>query len=399
MNLIKTRNLIVSLILAYLPLTAMAAPPYNGTVFLDPDIITESDPTTFTGLEYTGQGMRTMFDRRINDWAENNAYLFLAHYADAADIEIQVNPEYGNPQSAQSVAEYYAPVFGRLPAALRKDVETSWIHLGDEAFGGGNNNLLIHTGSLAQSYIDDGILEETLVHEAAHTSLDPYYADAAGWLAAQDNDPDFISTYARDNPDREDIAESFLTYIAVRFRANRISNDMAAVIEQTIPNRIEYFDSLELDLTLLEAEFSINAGLNDAWYNPDTDGQGFFITVFPDLGFVSMAWFTYDTEFPPNDATANLGDPGHRWITAAGVIVGNKVVMDIVMTSGGVFDTDTEIQRTEPPGSDGTITLTFESCNSATIEYDIKSIGKTGTIPVQRVAEDNVVVCEALNSE
>ena len=26
--------------------------------------------------------------------------------------------------------------------------------------------------------------------------------------------------------------------------------------------------------------FKMNAGLNDAWYNPDTDGQGFFITVF-----------------------------------------------------------------------------------------------------------------------
>ena len=49
--------------------------------------------------------------------------------------------------------------------------------------------------------------------------------------------------------------------------------------------------------------FLINAGLNDAWYFPDTDGQGFFITVFPDLGAVSLAWFTYDTELPPLDAT------------------------------------------------------------------------------------------------
>jgi len=58
--------------------------------------------------------------------------------------------------------------------------------------------------------------------------------------------------------------------------------------------------------------------LNDAWYNPETDGQGFFITVFPDLGFLSLAWFTYDTELPAEDAEANLGDAGHRWITALG---------------------------------------------------------------------------------
>ena len=58
-----------------------------------------------------------------------------------------------------------------------------------------------------------------------------------------------------------------------------------------------------------EGLFQINAGLNDAWYNPLTDGQGFFITVFPELGKLSLAWFTYDTELPPEDAQAILGDP------------------------------------------------------------------------------------------
>lgn len=144
--------------------------------------------------------------------------------------------------------------------------------------------------------------------------------------------------------------------------------------------------------------FRINAGLNDAWYDPATDGQGFFITVFPNLGAVSLAWFTYDTELPPIDATANLGDPGHRWLTAVGPIVGNQVTMNIEMTSGGIFDTATLIDRTDPPGSDGTIILTFDSCNSGTIEYDITSINRQGTVPIQRVADDNIALCEALNS-
>ncbi len=141
----------------------------------------------------------------------------------------------------------------------------------------------------------------------------------------------------------------------------------------------------------------INPGLNDAWYDPETNGQGFFITVFPDLSAMSLAWFTYDTELPPIDATANLGDPGHRWITAVGLIEGNQVVMDIEMTSGGLFDTATEITRTDPPGSDGTIILTFDSCNSGTVEYDIPSISRFGTVPIQRIATDNVALCEALN--
>lgn len=139
----------------------------------------------------------------------------------------------------------------------------------------------------------------------------------------------------------------------------------------------------------------INAGLNDAWYYPETDGQGFFITVFPDLEKVSLAWFTYDTELPPLDAVANLGDAGHRWMTALGPIDGNQVVMNIVLTSGGLFDTPTEIQRTDPRGSDGTLTLIFDSCNSGSVEYNIPSIDQVGIVPIQRVAGDNIKLCEA----
>ena len=152
------------------------------------------------------------------------------------------------------------------------------------------------------------------------------------------------------------------------------------------------------DLSMFNA-FRINPGLNDAWYNPETDGQGFFITVFPDLGYVSLAWFTYDTVLPPEDAVANLGDAGHRWLTALGPIAEDQVVMNITMTSGGIFDTATEIQKTDPPGSDGTIILTFDDCNSATVEYDIPAINRQGIVPIRRVANDNIVICEALKTQ
>jgi hypothetical protein len=143
----------------------------------------------------------------------------------------------------------------------------------------------------------------------------------------------------------------------------------------------------------------LTPGMNDAWYDPQTDGQGFFIAVFPGLETVSLAWFTYDTELPSGNAVASLGDPGHRWMTAIGPIDGNQATLDIVITSGGLFDTPTDVQRTEPPGSDGTIKLSFDSCNSGTVEYDIPSIERQGIIPIRRVANDNVALCEALNTE
>lgn len=36
--------------------TASAAPITAGTLFLDPDIVTASDPSTFVGLSYAGTG-------------------------------------------------------------------------------------------------------------------------------------------------------------------------------------------------------------------------------------------------------------------------------------------------------------------------------------------------------
>ena len=150
------------------------------------------------------------------------------------------------------------------------------------------------------------------------------------------------------------------------------------------------------DGDVIPEPFQMNAGFNDAWYDPVTDGQGFFITIFPNLGLATAAWFTYDTVLPPDDVTANLGDPGHRWMTAAGPIIDNQSVMNITLTSGGIFDMVTDVQRTDPPGSDGTLTLTFDSCTAGTVEYDIPSIDMVGIVPIVRIADDNVALCEAL---
>ncbi len=230
---------------------ALGDPPFAGTIFIDPDIITSTDPTTFQSASYAGRGKRRMFDRRAG-WIEVNAYLFNASFDDGLTAEIQVNPEFGNESAASIEAQKYGQVIGRLPTGLRTDVETVWIPRGEEPLGGGNNNLLIHT-ERADLSVADGILEETLVHEAAHTSLDAAHATAPGWLASQTADGEFISTYARDNSNREDIAESFLPYLAVRYRPDRIPQSLADVISQTIPNRIAYFDNQPFSAYPLEA--------------------------------------------------------------------------------------------------------------------------------------------------
>lgn len=225
----------------------IATPPFHGTIFLDPDIITDSDYSTFVSLSYAGQDTRRMYDRRIADWVSLTPFLFNSEFDDGLTIEIQVNPEFLNPDGAELVAIKFATAVGRLPTVLRKDVETLSIHKGNESFGGGNNNILIHTGR-AGIHENKGILEEVLIHEASHTSLDADHSTSSGWILAQQKDGNFISTYAKDHPTTEDIAASFLVYFAVRYRSERISESLKNKILETIPNRIAYFDDQNFNM-------------------------------------------------------------------------------------------------------------------------------------------------------
>jgi len=146
----------------------------------------------------------------------------------------------------------------------------------------------------------------------------------------------------------------------------------------------------------VQSAFQINAGLNDAWVNLETLGQGFFITVFPDIQKMFLAWFTYDTERPPPEAEAILGEPGHRWLTAFGPYSGDTAELKVELTKGGVFDS---AQPQVTQGPDGTIEVIFSGCNAGMVNYDITSAGVSGQVPIERISLDNVPVCETLSAQ
>ncbi|MEE4173625.1 MAG: endonuclease [Xanthomonadales bacterium] len=158
-------------------------------------------------------------------------------------------------------------------------------------------------------------------------------------------------------------------------------------------DRPEWVACLYLDL----CGFTINAGLNDAWFDPATAGQGFFVTVFPESKQLFLAHFTFDTERPAEDASAVVGAPGHRWITAIGPIEGNRATLTATLTSGGLFDDPAPVQNDTPYGS---YVLTFDGCASATLTYEFPEAGSapglSGEITLQRVVPDNIALCESL---
>jgi hypothetical protein len=138
--------------------------------------------------------------------------------------------------------------------------------------------------------------------------------------------------------------------------------------------------------------------MSDAWYNPDTNGQGFLIMVFPGIKLIFLAWFTFDTERPPEDVNAIMGAPGQRWLTAQGIYDGDTANLTIFLTEGGVFDSAQPAASTDQAGY-GTMTLEFVDCSEGLVHYEIPSLGLSGDIPNQRIVPDNLPLCLTLGSQ
>lgn len=233
---------------------------FSGTIFVNRNIITQEDPTAFKNLTAAGRGERNMLDRRTKSTNKVNARLFTAEFDDGQKMEVQVNPEFDEKETFEQ-AKKYSLVIGQMPFALRKGVETVLIHAGKKPFGGGHVGLLIHT-SQGELYTRQGILAETLYHEASHASLDRLHARNKDWLVAQKKDGKFISRYAKRHPLREDVAETYLLYFAYRYKPHRIDKKLKEILEKTIPNRIAYFDSLKLNMHPVEKSKALDVDVD-----------------------------------------------------------------------------------------------------------------------------------------
>ena len=127
------------------------------------------------------------------------------------------------------------------------------IHKGKANWGGGARNIYIHTGDLYHKFN-----EETMVHEAGHAALDWNglgLVNHAEWGAMQLADKKFISEYAQQYPDQEDVAETILWWIAVRCKPDKISKKNYKKVLEAIPNRLKYFDEQNYDTYPLVCNF------------------------------------------------------------------------------------------------------------------------------------------------
>jgi len=90
-----------------------------------------------------------------------------------------------------------------------------------------------------------GAVEEVMAHEAVHATLDVTYLRSPEWFQTQKADVNFVTQYAREFPETEDLAESYGAYLIVK-NASRNPSDVVQTIQNGMPERIVFFQSLGL---------------------------------------------------------------------------------------------------------------------------------------------------------
>lgn len=189
-------------------------------------------------------------------------------------------------------------------------------------------------------------------------------------------------------------------------RANRVGNELddfgvvaleagkdyyfvVQALEGTLSQVGEYFYVLAPP-----AEFRINKALAGGWFNTETGGQGFIMDVYDNLNQMFLGWYTFELS-RPEDGTAQLGEPGHRWLTAFGTIDGPVGELDVYLARGGVFDSSSPAIETPQPIV-GSLTVEFEDCISGTVTYALTDPVVAGEMPIVPLAGDHVELCESL---
>ena len=200
-----------------------------------------------------------IYDRRVESLVNKDLHFFTTTFKftnknnSIKTIQTLVDSIDYTQEDALIQANKYAQYIRTLPFSLfTPNFKEIWIMKGDNPFGGGNNSILIHTQQ-AESLIINETIEEILMHEVCHTVLDFNFNGLVNkdkWIIASMKDDEHVSFYAKYNPLREDIAETFILYYTVKTRGTNFDDDYTSQVkndlETKFSNRFLVFDDLNL---------------------------------------------------------------------------------------------------------------------------------------------------------
>lgn len=239
-------------------------PPYDGTVFIDENMIVDSDPSSSSGdFNFIGKKCRTLWDGGWKQYPDTQ--VFEVFFSDGVRTEIWVAPTINRGKAKRMVRET-AFYLGQVPQFLRRGMRVVMIAKGNDGFGGNLDGHINFYDKSFDEFKEDGFITEVLIHEGAHSTLDINYYGWGRWERAVRRDGGFISNYAEDYPEREDVAETVSAWLGRKLKLFK-KKDRSKIKEQ-IPNRLEVFNEQKYNLFPLDG--STAKPIEDYEYEPLT---------------------------------------------------------------------------------------------------------------------------------
>ena len=186
----------------------------DGTVWASPRLISSFDVSVIERKSRDSNKIVHRFDG--DEWVEFTSPVreFVYEFEDDTTLNISVANDCRHDPSLTSFA--VAEAFARLPKEMKGDQDYEIVLMND--FGG------YYTPHLHNIVLPDddvlnyrgGYLEELLAHEVAHAALDQsVYSDESWYQAVANDSGPWISSYAMENPGREDIAEMIVPWLGI----------------------------------------------------------------------------------------------------------------------------------------------------------------------------------------
>ena len=227
-------------------------------------LIEPSDPSFLTEVTYIETALRyptrTLYYREGTEPFE--VHIYRAVYSNGHEMNFNIDTAF-TLEEAKSEAEKIAYMYGQVPGLLLVGMDDFVLFRGEGHPSSGRV-----TRFYTQVMQNLGhFVEENFMHDMAHASLDwdepngsKQQFDIADdktliphrgvlnkneWVTVAREDDYFVSYYAKENPEREDIAESIIQYLVLRWRPERFDPFVLKFIEETIPGRISYLDQFD----------------------------------------------------------------------------------------------------------------------------------------------------------
>ena len=218
----------------------------NSIVSNNIDFIKATDTDGFLSIEYLGQERKEMPGSGNDSLFDENTFVFEANFLNNK-VQIWAHSSFGTVTAAEEYAKKLTGPLGKLPDLMRSTLNHVVLQKGDGTNSSEDaGKFIILFSDKINIRIRNNDLEETVFHETAHVAFDiPYSKNSSAWREVQIKDNNnFITTYAKKNANREDLAESALfAYTMIKY-PGRIPSNVEDWIKTNVPNRFDFFKKI-----------------------------------------------------------------------------------------------------------------------------------------------------------